>query len=345
MTRLLFICKQRQNAYGTSYGLLNSCKFLCNMLETLGVQSQVVSVVDNNCIDKEVYDFKPTHVFVEALWVVPSKFEVLLPKYSKVKWYVRTHSNSPFISNEGMAFEWFDGYNLLKTKYDNFNIAPNSLKLVNELKLSMGINCDYTPNIYKPLEYQDDKKYKNPMIHRNKNIINIACFGAIRPMKNQLLQAMAAIGFADEIDKILHFHINCARFEQYGEPIYRNIKNLFVNNRKHKLIEHSWVGHEEFIKIIKRMDIGMQVSFTETFNIVSADFAYNDVPLVGSREVEWLNYLYKAHPTEIDHIIDRLWIAHYGRKIGLQELNKCGLISYNLNALEAWKKLLSINFI
>ena len=34
-------------------------------------------VVDNNGIDKEITEYKPTHVFIEGLWVVPEKFDVL----------------------------------------------------------------------------------------------------------------------------------------------------------------------------------------------------------------------------------------------------------------------------
>lgn len=342
MPRILFICKQRQSSYGNSYGLINSCKFLCNVLESLGVDCKVVSVLDNNYIDKEVFLYKPTHVFIEALWVVPSKFDVLLPLYPQVKWYIRTHSNTPFLSNEGMAIEWINGYKKIKEKYNNFNVAPNSLKLINELKLSMDLNCDYTPNIYKPLNYVCQDNNHHPKVNKHKGIINIGCFGAIRPMKNQLLQAMAAIAFANEIGKTLHFHMNFARFEQYGEPIYRNIKHLFSNQKKHKLIEHPWEPHEQFFKLIRSLDLGLQVSFTETFNIVAADFVINNIPLVGSSEIEWLSYLYKAHPTDIDHIVTRLWIAYYGRKLNLQELNKCGLERYNHHSINQWKDLLGI---
>ena len=106
MHKILFICKQRHDRYGVSYGLLNSCKFLCNMLNELGIRAKVISVVDNNCIDKEVHQYKPTHVFIEALWVVPDKFKVLIPLHPSVKWYVRTHSNTLFLSNEGVAMQW-----------------------------------------------------------------------------------------------------------------------------------------------------------------------------------------------------------------------------------------------
>ena len=61
----LFICKER--SYGVSYGLINSAQFVANFLNKNGVESHVITVIDNNDIDREVTKYKPTHVFIEAL--------------------------------------------------------------------------------------------------------------------------------------------------------------------------------------------------------------------------------------------------------------------------------------
>jgi len=46
------------------------------------------------------------------------------------------------------------------------------------------------------------------------------------------------------------------------------------------------MDHSDFISIVKSMDIGMQVSLSESFNIVAADFVSNGIPLVGSPDIE-----------------------------------------------------------
>lgn len=150
MARVLFICKKRQTEYGVSYGLINSCRFLCNALERLGVEGKVVAVIDNNCIDREVHQYKPTHVFIEALWVVAEKFHVLVPRYPKVKWYVRLHSNIPFLANEGIAMEWISKYDALQKQYPNFHIAVNSKKIQSDLQKTLDLQTVYTPNVYFP---------------------------------------------------------------------------------------------------------------------------------------------------------------------------------------------------
>lgn len=333
--KILFICKQRPARYGASYGLLNSCKFLCNALNELGAEAKLVEVVDNNSIDREVHKFKPSHVFIEALWVVPEKFDVLIPLHSNVQWHVRLHSNTPFIANEGIAIEWIKKYALLQKKYPQFHISPNSSRMINDLQKSLNIPMIYSPNIYQP-----DLK---PTVEKNSipGVIQIGCFGAIRPLKNQLIQAMAAISFAEKTGKVLHFHMNHSRLEQNGDNVYKNLTSLFEGS-KHKLITHEWMSHEEFLKLIGQMDLGLQVSFSETFNIVAADFTYMNVPLVGSEEIEWLNSLYQSDTTYIDDIINHLWLAWYGKIVNLQYLNNWGLNRYNSNSKKVWKKYLNL---
>ena len=77
--RVLFVIKERK-VYGTKtkcYGLFNSCEIIARKLNQLGIQSKTIQVIDNNCIDRHVAEFKPTHCFIEALWVVPEKFKIL----------------------------------------------------------------------------------------------------------------------------------------------------------------------------------------------------------------------------------------------------------------------------
>lgn len=336
--RILFICKQRPSQYGASYGLLNSCKFLINALERIGVQAKLVEVVDNNGIDREVHQYKPSHVFIEALWVVPEKFEVLIPLHPHVKWYVRLHSNTPFIANEGVAIEWITKYAKLQEKYHQFHIAPNSIRMVEDLKHSLGIETKYAPNIYIPHLGTQGYDHTTP-VDKHPDILDIGCFGAIRPLKNQLIQAMAAITFANGLGKKLRFHVNATRMEQKGENVYRNLVALFANTQ-HELIEHGWVLHPSFMHLIRHMDFGLQVSFSETFNIVAADFVHLKVPIIGSKEIDWMSKMYQADPTDMDSIVDRLWVAWLLKPFGIHNLNNIGLNKHNYYATYDWRKLL-----
>jgi len=337
MSRVLFICKRRNNSYGISYGLINSARFVAKALKQNGISSKVVDVIDNNSIDREVHKYRPTHVIIEALWVVPRKFHELLCKYPRIKWTVRVHSKASFIANEGIAFDWILLYKEIERQYNNFKVSANNTQFTKELIHILKFECLYLPNIYSasPLcglhyEYQKRKD------------VNIGCFGSIRPMKNHLQQAIAAIMYADRERKILKFHINSDRTEQKGDQPLKNLRALFSGTR-HFLIEHPWLNHRNFLKLVVKMDLGMQVSLSESFNIVTGDFVNNNIPIITTNELHWMNPLYYANPTSSESIINALSRAQSLSRFNLQYLNKIGLRMHNKKAIGIWLTRLGNN--
>lgn len=306
----------------------------------MGADAKLVEVVDNNSIDREVHKYHPTHVFIEALWVVPDKFDVLIPLHPKVEWHVRLHSNTPFIANEGMAMDWIKKYGELQKKYHQFHISPNTLQMCEDLRATLKIPTIYSPNVYQPHKSAHEFQHQTP-VDKDPDVLEIGCFGAVRPMKNQLIQAMAAMAFANEIRKTLHFHINHSRLEQNGDNAFKNIQALFEGT-KHKLVTHEWILHHDFLQLVRRMDLGLQVSFSETFNIVAADFVHMKVPIIGSDEIAWLNPLYRAKTTRLDNIVSHLWLAWIGKKINLHYVNNWGLDEWNHDARIVWHNYLRL---
>jgi hypothetical protein len=340
-SKTLFILKRKQNYnlssdynISLSTGLYNSAQFMNQMLLDGGLNSQLVVVNDNNDIDREVTLHKPTHVIIEALWVVPSKFEVLCKLHPNVKWIIRLHSEIPFLANEGMAMNWIGEY----SKFNNIIISCNSPQTTKDIefylthKLGVTKKVQFLPNFY-------PQEYKTKSFNKNSDVINVGCFGAVRPLKNHLIQAIAAIKFADKIGKKLHFHINSDRVEQKGEPILNNLIATFeqLNHKGHKLVHHEWSVREQFIELCSTMDIGIQISFNETFNIVGADIVSQGVPLVASPEIPWASRLFTSRQTNTDDIVDSLYCAYRFPNINLM-LNQTYLRWYTNNTRNIWFK-------
>jgi hypothetical protein len=295
------------------------------MLNHNGVEAKLANVVDANSIDREVTLYKPTYVVIEALWVTPEKMEVLTKLHPKVKWIIRLHSEIPFLAGEGIAREWIYKY----LNYKNIILSVNSKRMDTQFTELLKRPILYLPNYY--------PTYNKNICKQDKKHIDIGCFGAIRPLKNQLIQAIAAINFGNSLEKSIHFHINATRVEGKGEPILRNIENLFANNPQHKLIKHEWMSHHDFVDVIKQMDIGMQVSYSETFNIVTADFVNNNIPVVVSPEIFWVNNFFKADPNSVDSINIKLETAYFFGKWKLFKfLNKQKLKLYNDYSKYTW---------
>lgn len=311
--RFLFVVKFRENYDGScgydgtpscNGGLYNSALFVVQMLRASGVDAKLAQVCDNNDIDREVSQYRPTHVIIEALWVVPGKFKELIPLHSHVKWIIRCHSEIPFIAYEGVAIDWIIQY----LAYPNVYVASNSSYGVRDFR-AIAANANwiwwpkhvedkvpYLPNYY-PVFVPATKKLKSPFL-------NIGCFGAIRPLKNQLIQALAAVEFAHQEKKLLRLHVN-ARTEQGGQNVLENIRALVLSAGQ-ELVEHTWETREQFLKSVSQTDIGMQVSFSETFDITAADTVSLGVPLVTSNEVTWSSSLCQAAPTNTASIVAKL---------------------------------------
>lgn len=335
-TRILFVIKQGA-LYGTNHpyhvasGLLNSAKFVVDMLNASGkIEAKLSVVIDNNDIDREVFNFKPSVVIVEAYWVVPDKFDILTAPHPTVKWIVRAHSDFPFLATEGVALQWTKEY-LTKP---NVLVAFNSPHVVRDLK---DLECDwhiksnilYLPNFY-PLG--NFKRGKHP-----RNEVHIGCFGAIRPLKNQLLQAVAAIRFADAYGKKLRLYVNSTRCEQGGEGVLKNILALFEGTR-HELVEIGWLNHKDFLVVMQNMDFSMCVSFSETFCITAADAVSCNVPLVCSDQIPWATPRSIVPTTDTDPIVQKLKNFSDIRGAIVNALNRRSLASYSDNSRKLWLK-------
>jgi hypothetical protein len=308
------------------------------MLQDAGVESALEVAVDNNCIDRLVNQHTPTHVIIEALWVVPSKFAVLQKLHPNVTWVIRLHSEMPFMAGEGMAMDWLGDY----SKCRNVVIGVNAPRMLRETRLylqhlnSWDDSTTESKVIYLPNFYPQE--FKSKKLNKNKDVVDIGCFGAVRPLKNHLLQAFAAIEFADKIGKKLRFHINAGRIEMQGGPVVHNLRGLFqqIHQHGHELINHAWTPREEFLELCAQMDICLQSSFSETFNIVGADVISQGVPLVGSNEIPW-QMVGLSDPTNSVNICEHLEFAYNWPRLNVI-LNQFGLEYYTNKTRKIWVK-------
>lgn len=319
LPRLLFVLKHREGYWGEyslSSGLFNSVTFLVQMLNDLGIATKMVQVPDNNYIYKEINAFKPTHTIIEAFWVVPEKFDQLSRMYPRMNWSVRNHSELPFLQQEGIALQFCYGY--LSRGIEIMNNSTRAVTDMEAIAEAWGFHrlISYAPNYYPIVPYRmgavlprhvlSPHKF-NPRPRPADDTIRVGCFGAVRPLKNTLEQSVAAIRFAAAIGRKLEFHINSTRIEPPGgDTIIKNLINLFDHTPRAKLIQHPWMNHEEFLDVLAQMDVSMQCSFSETFNIVSADSVSMMVPVVASEEVAWLGAYAWADPNDSTSILNNM---------------------------------------
>jgi hypothetical protein len=352
--RVLFILKYREIydvdcGHERSYkklcsGLANSARFVHDMLAAEHTDTKMVEVIDNNDIDREVTDYRPTHVVIEAFWVVPEKFEVLQMLHPHVKWIIRSHSEIPFLAQEGPAMEWLTRY----VQYEHVFIASNSEYTVRDFRTIIATaNPDWCAEeverkvLYLP-NYYPVHKLKHHHKKKSSDVIDIGCFGAIRPLKNQLIQAIAALEYATIMGKYLRFHINADRPEQGGQACLKNLESLFATSPNAELVEHSWMSHEKFLELLSQMDMSLCVSLTETFCIIAADSVVSRVSVIGSPEIEFLSSRAQAQPTDSEDIVVKMLQANDWRfRFVLKMLNLLKLKGFSKLTRKIWLAFLS----
>lgn len=332
--KILFVLK-KNNDYGYNHntaksGLLYSATLTAESLRKyFCINYKIVIVEDANSIDRALDQYKPDCCIIEALFVTPDKLIEIQKLHKRVAFLIRIHSKIPFLANEGIAVEWLKKY----VKIPKVFICFNNRKTTDSF-IKIGFKAHFLPNIYNFIESDRCKKYDN------KFLIKIGCFGAIRPLKNQLLQAFAAIIYARENKINMEFHINSGRQEQGGESALKNIRNLFKGT-PYRLVEHTWHDRENFLAVIRNLDLGMQVSFTESFNIVAADFVSQRVPIIVSKDIDWMPESLQVSSTDLPEIVSKIKTA-IRRKETYTRRSLKYLKSYNSQSLKVWATLLDL---
>ena len=325
--RVLFICKSRGTYTQGRFGLWNSASFVIAALKSADIEASIVEAIDANCVDRLVTENKPDIVILEAFWVAPEKMQELALLHPAIKFIVRCHSKTTFLATEGTAFDWITKLSDIPGVF----VAGNNLDFAQDLT-AIGLNCLYLPNIYLPT-------YRFIPTPIDDGWLHIGCFGAPRPMKNQVAQAIAAIMFANKIGKKMAFHVNVNTLDPGTMATLSNLRGLFSERDPHKLVEHEWQDHEKFSRLVASMDLGMQVSLSESYNIVSADFVWNSVPIVVSEEIVFVEESRRCK-NHTGQMVEALRVAYEGKHNRRHVGDLDRLVQSNHDALKQWLAVL-----
>jgi hypothetical protein len=333
--KIIHLYKIRKGYAGEYVGLGVSSELTNQYMKEFGFNSLSFGVVDDNKIDKILYDERPDFLIVKAFWIRKEKLELLAKKYKKTKFIVVSHSKPTFLGTETNGFNRLFEVIDLSKKYENIFVGSNNLDFVLN---SNGLvnNIFYVPNIILP-------KLNNNKRQIESDKIKIGLFCAIRPMKNILNQVIASISAAEELNKKLELYVITNRVEMGGDVTLKNLKDLFKNldSEQYKLIELDWMEWKDFNNKIKEIDLGLQSSFTETFNIVAVDFINNNIPVVTSPSIEWSSNIFKTNPDSIYNIKIKIKSFYLIQDLVEKGLNESylGLINYNIESLKHLDKI------
>jgi hypothetical protein len=270
----------------------------CKVLRKLGIHADPKGVWPQTQIEDELLKEAYTHAVIEAPWVSMEYLGQLLSKFPNVHFVVRTHSQIGFLQVEPGAIKNVRDMIVMQDGVLNLSVATNSKALEYFLSKTYRGKITYLPNLY-DLERTTRKRDKD---HSYRKLV-IGSFGALRLLKNHLTAAAGAMLIAERRGCDLEFWINVGREENSGKTdVLPSLRNLFQNLPWAKLVEQPWEEWASFRRTVSHLDLLMQVSFTETFNITAADAVAENVPVVCGDAIEWLPPGWKAIPDNAEDV-------------------------------------------
>lgn len=314
---------------GLGVSALNTAKVLrengihCDVWPILGAKDLAAQIERANP--------KPSHIVIGAPWIPTLDLQAyLIFRYPSIEFSVVCHSNVGFLSADPTAITNFRQELNLEQGALNFTAAGNSTRFCKFIQQSYGRPCLWLPNLY----YFDNKApvYRRPW---SGGKLKIGCFGAVRPLKNTLSGAAAALELAERLNTDVDFHISVGRVEG-GYTVVRACEAMLLNSPRVTLVKDDWYQWSQFRFVIRSMNLLLQPSFSETFNMVTADGAAESVPSVVSDAIDWAPDDWKAEvdsPADIAKVGFRLLFDADAGASGFRALQE-----HDAKGLHAWKQ-------
>lgn len=303
------------------------------VLKRIGVVTDVYGVRDASQIARILRDISTvTHVMIEAPWLQTEDIYTLISAFPRIEFAMRIHSQFGFLQVEAGAIRLLREQLQVQQVTSNFVVAGNSHRFCEAVRRAYGMGCLYLPNLY---DCEHAARRYRP-IHTAR-LLRIASFGAIRILKLHTTAAAAALIAARDRGCDLEFYINQGR-EENGKGVIQAIENLFQGLSWAKVIQVPWQPWPTFRTVIATMDACIQVSATETFNIVTADAACEGVPSVVSDAIEWVPDRWKVPADDPCTIANTLNALLSNPRAGMEGAE--ALEQYVASGLPSWKRWL-----
>ena len=271
-----------------------------------------------------------THVIISAPWMSRHDTKSMIEFFPDIQFVVECHSNVGFLQADPNAMALIRAIIGLSRTHSNILLGGNSKPFVEWARQVYGAEVVLLPNLYPVTE---------PRKHRWDGLppVKIGVFGAVRPQKNFMTAAAAAMLIQRELHLPVELHMSDGG-EGDGGSVSRAIHQMTKNVLGFEVVKHLWRPWQEFIEVVEKMDLLIQPSYTESFNMITADGIVAGVPSVVSEAIRWAPKSWKA---DSDDVAD---VARVGVKLLRSRLSVWRGMSArrksNRYALEHWFRYL-----
>jgi hypothetical protein len=320
----------------SSVGLNVAAITTAEYLNHHGIKTEVFSVRHNIDLFHKIKaaqdsDKPLTHVVIMAPWITPRDLEALIKYFPCIEFAVQFHCNVGAIHGDYRGTGNLRNYIDLMFSYPNLHVASNSARFARWASAAYDADVVLLPNLY-PLKKIE--LFNHPSLLP----IKIGSFGAIRKEKNFITACAAALVIQKNLGAPVQFHISVGG-ESMAKDVLDAISQMTDGVPGFNVVKHRWMAWDKFHALVRQMDILLQPSYTESFNMVTADGVLAGVPSVVSTAIEWAPEDWKADSDDAVAIADcGLWMLENLPKA--REQGVCALEVHDKFSLHKWKEYL-----
>lgn len=224
-----------------------------------------------------------SHVVVSAPWVPTEDLQALITRHPDVHFSVVSHSNIGFLMADPNGIRLLREAGQLQVGYHNFTVAGNSRRFCDAWAGSYGVTPAYLPNLY---DLSTVKAVGQRVPWTQGHVLRVGVFGATRPLKNMVTAASAVVQLSRQLQNDAEIWLSTGRDEGGGD-VKQAIHEIAGRVPGVTVREAGWRSWPEFRDLVGSMHLLLSPSYTESFNMVTADGVAEGVASVVSEAIDW----------------------------------------------------------
>jgi hypothetical protein len=314
---------------GLGVAALNTAK----VLRRAGIKAEVWPVLSAADLRARLESRSIEHVIISAPWIPGHELQALACAFPETQFAMTCHSNVGFLQADRNGTKLLRETIEVETGTHNVHVAGNTRRFCDWVHAALAAPCAYLPNLY----YLEDNFVPRSLF--TGGTLRIGAFGATRPLKNLMSAAAAALQIARELRAPLEFWLSAGRAEGGGETVLAAVREMFAGVPHAALVLNGWQSWPKFRHTVAHMHLLLQPSYTESFNMVTADGVAEGVPSVVSPAIDWAPHDWKAEPDDVCEIARtgrRLLFDPYAAADGRRALER-----YVADGLRAYREYFS----
>jgi hypothetical protein len=294
-----FAANRNISHIGLGVAAINTAK----VLRRAGIQTTIWPIVSAADLRKRLGEQPADYVIISAPWIPGMQLHALANDFPETQFAVVCHSNVGFLQADRNGVKLVRETMEVEMGTHNVHLGGNSRRFCDWIRSAFRAQCVYLPNLY-CLD-----SMPNPHAPFSSGTLRIGIFGATRPLKNLMSSAAAALEIANHFRAPLELWLSAGRAEGGGETVLAAVKEMMNGLPNVSLVLNGWQSWPNFRKTVGHMHLLLQPSYTESFNMVTADGVAEGVASVVSSAIDWAPEDWKA---QVDDVMN---IARTGRRL------------------------------